>query len=104
MKRFLLVALWVVVAGNICACGEDDQWSNLKSRCLDNYCEVVKRCSTNPDSYPACVSSCDAFNKASTGEEYKDFFLCKEECVDNAATPQAECTCLLSPVNGGPNC
>jgi hypothetical protein len=104
MKRFLLLALWVAVAVNICACGEDDPWPGLKARCVDDYCAVVQRCSTNPTDYDNCVSSCDAFDKASTGEEYKDFFLCKEECVDNAASPQAECTCLLSHANGGPNC
>ncbi len=102
MKRFLLVVLWVVAAGNICGCGEDDQWGELKARCLD-YCEVVQRCSTNPASYDACISSCDAFNKASTGAEYKAFFLCKEDCVDNA-TPTTECTCLLKFEDGGPNC
>jgi len=104
MKRFFLVALWVAVAGSMCSCGEDDQWSKLKSRCVDDYCEVVKRCSTNTTDYDNCISSCDAFNKASTGEEYKDFFLCKEECVKNADSPQAECTCLLSFADGGPNC
>lgn len=103
MKRFFLVALWLVAAGSICACGEDDQWSELKARCVDDYCEVVQRCSTNPADYNNCVSSCDAFDKASTGEEYKDFFLCKEDCINNA-TPATECTCLLSHANGGPDC
>lgn len=102
MKRFLLVALWVMAAGNICGCGEDDPWPGLKARCLD-WCKAFERCSINPADYDECVSSCDAFNKASTGEEYKDFFLCKEDCVDNA-TPTTECTCLLSHENGGPNC
>lgn len=104
MKRFFLFLLWVALAGSICACGEDDPWGDLKARCVDDYCAVVQRCSTNPADYDDCLDSCNAFNNASDGEEYKDFFLCKEECVNNAATPQAECTCLLSFANGGPNC
>jgi hypothetical protein len=104
MKRFLLVALWVAVAVSICACGEDDEWSKLKARCVDDYCAVVQRCSTNPTDYSDCVSSCNAFNNADDGEEYKDFFLCKMECVDAAASPDAECECLKSYANGGPNC
>jgi len=103
MKRFLLVALWVVAAGNISGCGEDDQWSKLKARCVDGYCEVVKRCTTDPAIYDGCISSCNAFDKAGTGREYKDLFLCKEDCIDNA-TPATECTCLLAPEHGGPDC
>lgn len=102
MKRFLFVALWLVAVVTISGCGEDDQWSELKSRCVD-WCKVFERCSTNPADYNECISSCDAFNKASTGEEYKDYYLCKEECVENA-TPTTECTCLLAPEHGGPTC
>lgn len=105
MKRFLLFALWVVAAVSICSCGEDeDEWSKLKTRCVDDYCAVVQRCSTNPADYDACLSSCNAFNNAEDGAEYKDFFLCKMDCVDDAGSPQAECTCLLAYADGGPNC
>ena len=104
MKRFLFVALWVVAVVTISGCGEDDQWSELKSRCLD-YNETLQRCFVNPADYERSVSASDAFDKASTGEEYKDFFLCKEECVDNATPGSvAECNCLLAPEYGGPTC
>jgi hypothetical protein len=102
MKRFLFVALWVMAATSICACGEDDQWSKLKDRCLE-YNETLEHCFVDPADYQRSVSACDAFNKASTGEEYKDFFLCKEECVNNASAG-TECNCLLAPEHGGPDC
>jgi hypothetical protein len=104
MKRFLLVVLWVVAAGNISGCGEDDQWKKLKAQCVDHLCEVVKRCSTKPLDYDKCISSCDAFDKADTAEEYKDLFLCREECIENATTPKTECICFLAPEHGGPDC
>jgi hypothetical protein len=103
MKRFVFLVLWTAAVFSLPGCGEDDQWSQLKSRCLD-FCKVFERCVPNqPAEYEGCLSSCNAFDKASTGEEYKDYFLCKEECVENA-TPQTECTCLLKYEDGGPNC
>jgi len=105
MKRFLLVALWIAIAGNVCACGEDDdQWSKLKARCLE-YNETLERCFVDPADYARSVSACDAFDDPTSGAEYKDFFLCKEECVENAAPgSQEECDCLLAPEYGGPEC
>ena len=102
MKQLLVTALWVVAAWNFSGCGEDE-WAELKSRCLNTWCKVFERCSVNPDDYTQCLSSCDAFNNAGSGEEWKDYFLCKEKCVKDA-TPATECTCILKPEHGGPDC
>ncbi len=104
MKRFLLVVLLTSAAGGVSGCGEDNQWSELKARCLE-YNETLERCFANQADYEKSVSACDAFDDPESAREYKDFFLCKEECVKNAPSgSDEECKCLLAHEYGGPDC
>jgi hypothetical protein len=100
MKRLTVCTLWVAATWLISGCGDDDE---MKRRCLD-FCKVFERCVPDkPAEAEQCRSSCDAFDDPDSAEEYKEFFLCKEKCVDEA-TSETECICLLKPEDGGPDC